>query len=122
MDDNRPVVCVDLDGVLNTFDEWRGSEYFHPPRDGSREFLAQLRLAGYRVVVFTVRWHEWVSAWLRENGLAELVDEVTDRKPPAHAYVDDRAVCFRGDFGATLDAIKEFRPFWEKIAAGGGEP
>jgi hypothetical protein len=110
--DNRPVVCVDLDGVLNVFDEWRGPEYFHPPRDGAREFLEGLQAAGYRVVVFTVRWHEWVREWLVRHGLGELVDDVTDRKPPAHAYLDDRAVCFEGDFGHALEKIVAFRPFW----------
>jgi hypothetical protein len=109
----RPVVCVDLDGVLNTYDEWRGPEFFHPPREGAREFLESLHSGGYRVVVFTVRWHEWVRAWLDKNGLGEFVDDVTDRKPPAIAYVDDRAVCFRGDFEATLRHIRDFRPFWE---------
>ncbi len=110
--DTPPVVCVDLDGVLNTFDEWRGADYFHPPRDGAREFLAGLKASGFQVVVLTVRWHEWVRAWLAEHRLAEFVDEVTDRKPPAHAYVDDRAVCFRGDYNDTLANIRTFRPFW----------
>jgi hypothetical protein len=121
MMDSRPTICVDLDGVLNTFDEWRGPDYFHPPRDGAREFLAGLHDSGYRIVVFTVRWHEWVSAWLAEHGLNRYVDEVTDRKPPAHAYIDDRAVCFRGDFAATLADVRRFRPFWEERAAVGGE-
>jgi len=111
--DSRPTICVDLDGVLNVFDEWRGPEYFHPPRQGAREFLESLRSSGYRVVVFTVRWHEWVRDWLAVHELAHLVDEVTDKKPPAFAYVDDRAVCFRGDFESTLSVIREFRPFWE---------
>jgi hypothetical protein len=54
---------------------------------------------------------------LKEYRLGEFVDEVTDRKPPAHAYVDDRAVCFRGDFGETLQDVICFRPFWEKDPA-----
>jgi len=118
--DERRVVCVDLDGVLNTFDEWRGPEFFHAPRQGAHEFLKALHNAGFRVVVFTVRWHEWVSAWLAEHGLAQFVDEVTDRKPPAHVYVDDRAVCFRGDFDATLAEVRTFRPFWKEPPMSGG--
>ena len=110
---NAPAtICVDLDGVLNKFDEWRGAEYFHAPREGAREFLASLKAEGFRVVILTVRWHEWVLEWLTETGLAEYVDEVTDRKPPAHAYVDDRAICFRGDFRDTLRSIRGFQPFW----------
>jgi hypothetical protein len=113
MDDGRPVVCVDLDGVLNAFDGWKGADYFHPPRPGAREFLARLNELGYRVVVFTVRWGPHVQEWLARYDLAGYVADVTDRKPPAHVYVDDRAICFQGDFGAALDQISRFKAHWE---------
>ncbi len=115
-DESKPLVCVDLDGVLNTFDEWRAPEYFHPPREGAREFLHRLNDAGFRVCIFTCRWHEWVERWLERHGMAQYVESVTDKKPPAHAYVDDRAICFRGDFEGTLQAITAFRPFWTEAA------
>ena len=34
-------------------------------------------------------------------------------KPPAIVYVDDRAVCFTGNFDKTLDEILHFRTHWE---------
>lgn len=108
------IVCVDLDGVLNEFDGWKGPDYFHPPRPGAREFLEQLHELGYRIVIFTVRWKPHVEQWLAQHGLAELVDEVTDKKPPAHIYIDDRAFCFRGDFGEALERIPGFRAHWEQ--------
>lgn len=108
-----PTVCVDLDGVLNLFDEWKGSEYFHPIRPGAVEFLRKLNEAGYRVVVFTVRYSRWVETWLNENGLSQHVEQVTDRKPPAHVYLDDRAVCFRGDFNEAFRQIIGFKAHWE---------
>ncbi|MEM5790385.1 MAG: hypothetical protein AAGU11_23945 [Syntrophobacteraceae bacterium] len=111
--DSRPLVCVDLDGVLNVFDEWKGSEHFHPARPGAREFLESLRAAGFRIAVFTVRWHEWVRQWLEENNLSVLVDIVTDKKLPAHVYLDDRAVCFSGDFEDALKKIVGFRTHWQ---------
>jgi hypothetical protein len=113
VDEEKPVVCVDLDGVLNTFDGWKGAEHFHEPRPGAREFLERLNILGYRVVVLTVRWAPHVEEWLASNGLAPYVSEVTDRKPPAHCYVDDRAVCFHGDFEAALDQISRFKAHWE---------
>jgi hypothetical protein len=114
--DPRPLVCVDLDGVLNLFDTWQHPEYFHPVRPGAREFLIKLNEAGFRVCVLTVRWFEWVERWLAENDLASYVDCVTDKKPPAQVYLDDRAVCFRGDFDQALNEIVNFRPFWEQSA------
>ena len=108
------VVCVDLDGVLNEFDQWRGARYFHPPRPGARAFLQRLHELGYEVVVFTVRWKPHVVQWLAEHGLAEFVAEVTDKKPAAHVYIDDRALCFRGDFQEVLALVPQFRAHWER--------
>ena len=54
--------------------------------------LRRLQENGYRVVVFTVRWYEWVERWVEENGIRQYVDEVTNHKCPAQVYLDDRAV------------------------------
>lgn len=117
----KPLVCVDLDGVLNVYDGWRAPEFFHPPRPGAREFLRELKEGGFEVVVFTVRYSPWVEKWLQEHGLSDLVREVTDRKPPAHVYLDDRAVCFRGDFGEALGQILSFRAHWEASSSSPAE-
>lgn len=113
--DSRPVVCIDLDGVLNLFDVWQSSEFFHAMRPGAREFLKRLNLAGFRVCVFTTRWFEWVEKWLAENELTPFVDSVTNYKVPAQVYLDDRAVCFRGDFEVAFHQIVNFKPFWETV-------
>jgi len=112
----RQTVCVDLNGVLDTYRGWQGEVSWHPPREGAADFLRSLRRDGFRVVVLTVREPGEARRWLEESGLSELVDEVTDRKPPALAYVDDRAVCFRGDYGATLEALRSFEPYWRREA------
>jgi len=80
---------------------------------GAREFLEALRSRGYRVVIFTTRFGEDVWRWARSHGLDHLIADVTDRKLPAHVFVDDRAVCFRGDFDATLREIDAFAAHWE---------
>jgi hypothetical protein len=121
----RLVVCIDLDGVLNLFDGWKGDNYFHAPRPGAREFLRALREQNYEVVVFTVRWAPHVWDWIREHGMETYVDLVTDKKPPAHVYVDDRAICFTGDFNETLRRLGQFKAHWEESGndpAAGGYP
>jgi haloacid dehalogenase-like hydrolase len=111
--DNRPIVCVDLNGVLDAYTGWQGADHFDPPRPGARAFLEELRARGLRVIIFTTRYPDDVQRWLRQHDLHMLVDDVTDRKPAAHVFVDDRAVCFRGDFAETLREIDRFAAHWE---------
>lgn len=105
-------VCVDLNGVLDMYSGWKGEGHMDPPRPGAELFLAELA-EDYRVVILTTQPAERVWEWLREYGLDRWVDEVTDRKPPAVVYVDDRAVTFRGNFEETLREIRRFRPHWK---------
>lgn len=107
-------VCIDLDGVLNLYDGWRGADFFHPPRPGAADFLRGLKNRNFRVVVFTIRWAEHVEQWLERHGLRGFVDSVTDKKPVAHVYLDDRAICFEGDFDQALRQIAAFKAHWEK--------
>lgn len=109
----RPLVCVDLNGVLDTYTGWKHPDHWDPPRPGARQFLDALEASGFDVVVFTTRHRVGVRRWLREHGLLDAVGAITDRKPPAHVFVDDRAVCFRGDFTATLEAVRLFAAHWE---------
>ena len=106
-------VCVDVNGVLDAYTGWRGADHWDPPAPGARAFLAALHARGWRIVVFTTRHAPGVRAWLARHDLARFVDEVTDRKPPADVFVDDRAVCFRGDFDQTLRDVLAFAAHWE---------
>src|SRR4051794_38115332 len=108
------IACIDLNGVLDAYTGWKGPAHFDPPRPGARSFLEALRNRGYCLVIFTTRYPEDVWRWLRAYGFEDLVRTVTDRKPAAHVFVDDRAVCFRGDFDATLREIDAFAAHWEQ--------
>lgn len=109
----RPLVCVDLNGVLDAYTGWKNPAHWDPPRGGAREFLQGLRDHGFDVVIFTTRHPAGVRRWLREHGLNTLVSAVTRRKPPAHVFIDDRAVCFRGDFNDALRQVVGFKAHWE---------
>jgi hypothetical protein len=113
-----PLVCVDFNGVLDSYTGWRGPSHFDPPRPGAREFLEGLVSRGFAVVIFTTRYPDDVWKWLDEFDLRRLVHDVTDRKPAAHVFVDDRAVCFRGDFTRTLEEIDTFSAHWENDPQG----
>jgi hypothetical protein len=42
------------------------------------------------------------------------VYDVTSRKLPAHAYIDDRALRFNGDYNETLTELETFKPYWKE--------
>ena len=54
-----------------------------------------------------------VRRWLRTHGLDDLVGAVTRQKPPAHVFIDDRAICFRGDFDDAVRQAAAFKAHWE---------
>lgn len=114
MSDDRPIVCVDLNGVLDAYTGWKSPDHWDPPVPGAEGFLRSLHESGFRVVVLTTRWADDARAWLEEHGLLQWISEVTDRKPAAHVFVDDRAVCFRGDFEETLRQVLGFQAHWEE--------
>ena len=107
-------VCVDFDGVLNTYDGWQGEDKLFNPRLGAREFLEALNNYPYEVVIFTTRDPEKVWKWLKTYGLDDLIAEVTNEKIGALAYVDDRAVRFNGDYDKTFEELHGFKAHWEK--------
>jgi hypothetical protein len=111
------VVCVDLNGVLDRYTGWQGEHHWDPPAPGAREFLRGLHEHGWRIVIFTTRHYLDVQRWLSRHGLFEYVNEITDTKPAATVFVDDRAVCHRGDFASTLEQVLGFTAHWEQPAA-----
>jgi hypothetical protein len=112
----KRTIAVDFDGVIHRYSKgWRDGSIYDPPVDGACEALARIH-ARYIVVIFTTRVNpgmrgaesqmEAILAWLAEHGFrrGEHFDEITHVKPPALAYIDDRAVRFV-TWDETLDEL-----------------
>lgn len=114
-------VVFDFDGVIHSYTSgWLGETTIpDPPVPGIREALKEIHGAGYEVVVVstrcaTAKGKGAIEAWLYNNGLREYIDKVCKEKPPAIAYIDDRAICFDGHPENLLKKIQSFEP-WYKI-------
>lgn len=104
------IICVDFDGVLNTYTGWRGDSELYVPRDGAKEFLDELNKK-YVVYIFTTRDKYKVIDWLDKYGLE--YDDVTNSKIGALCYIDDRAIQFNGDYQEVLKELSDFKTYWE---------
>ena len=107
----KPIVCVDFDGVLNDYEGWRGPNYMYSPRPDAREFLLALQ-ENYTVAIFSTRDPWRLREWLEYYHMS--YDKIVTKKVPAVAYIDDRALRFDGNYNKILYELKNFKTHWEK--------
>lgn len=110
----KPTVVFDFDGVIHSYRQgWMGEACIpDPPVPGIKEAIETLRSEGYRVVVVSTRCRSGtgmsaVTKYLDDNGIG--VDDVLAEKPPAVCYIDDRAICFRGDASVVPEQVRRFK-------------
>ena len=115
-------IVFDFDGVIHSYKSgWQGPDVITDPVvPGIKEAIAKIRQAGYKVVVVSTRCATEsgmaaIFAYLENNGI--VVDDVVSEKPPAIAYIDDRAICFDGEADTLLGKIVNFEPWHKKNIA-----
>lgn len=106
-------MAIDFDGTLASYHGWQGPENIGKPLKGSLEFLNNLLKAGYRVVIFSTRDVKDIRQWLRYYlGEEARRVAVTNQKPSAWVFIDDRALTFKGKYPG-IEEIESFKPHWE---------
>lgn len=115
-------IAVDFDGVIHSYTtSWTTSEQIpDPPVPGALDFIREALLE-FNVVIFSVRAdsnqsRKAIRNWFLWNGMEqELLDKIiiTDQKPKAIIYLDDRGWRFDGVF-PTVREIREFKPWNRK--------
>lgn len=95
----KKTICFDFDGVIHSYTTpWKGAEIIpDPPIPGVKELIERLQGEGYRIVIHSTRCATSngmmaMSQWLESYGFKDI--QIGVLKPPAIAYVDDRAVFF----------------------------
>ena len=115
---HKPTICLDIDGVLASYDGWQGIEHIGSPIQGAVPFTKELAKFA-RIVIYTSRNKEYPAGTEGPHGaadpdhrsvlvLVEIVREWLDQhdfsydeiyigqgKPLAAAIIDDRAVTCR---------------------------
>jgi ribonucleotide monophosphatase NagD (HAD superfamily) len=89
-------LAIDFDGVIHDYKNPVPGRRMGAPIAGAKEALTSLKDKGYEIVVFTV--------WGDEKGqkvIADFMnyyqlpfDRITNIKPQAEYYIDDKAIAF----------------------------
>src|SRR6266540_4074984 len=112
-------IAVDFDGVIHAYSRgWQDGSIYDEPMPGAFDALRTL-MERYAVFIHTTRNAEQVARWINDQqgppvcyGSADRIEFwntqgvllVTDRKLPAVAYIDDRAIRFES-WPQTLDDL-----------------
>lgn len=130
---DKPILCIDFDGVIHHYSKgWQGGEIYDIAVDGFFEWAIEAAKL-FKLVIYSSRsktpkgiaaMEDWMlESWLAWTGgreppanLATLF-EYASEKPPAFLTIDDRAICFQGDWRSPdlrPDALRGFKPWNQK--------
>ncbi len=111
---NTKKILIDLDGVLNEYGKGKFDENYIPEiKKGAKEFLENLNREA-ELYLFTTRNLKLATKWLLDNNIDMFFKDVTNIKIPAFLHIDDRAICFDGNYNNTLEKVKNFNVYWKK--------
>lgn len=113
----RPRICFDFDGVVHHYSKgYHDGSLYDNPTPGVKELINKLK-ENYEIIIWTARLQSSlkgyksstdqniVEEWLEKHDI--YYDFITNEKVPAIAYIDDRAIEFKGDWDYVEKRIKE---------------
>lgn len=106
-------ICIDFDGVIYHNLKYHGPATVRGPEvEGALSAIIELSKS-YIVVIHSARCgtdagFEAVNNWLLENEFLDYCELVKD-KPRAMVYLDDRGICFTGDWKKAIADIGNFK-------------
>jgi len=117
------ILCVDFDGVLHSYKTgWHGPRIVaDAPVPGAIDWLRTMIYShDFVVCIYSSRSKQWggkraMKGWLNAHGLSNeelALIKFPTKKPAAFLTIDDRAICFDGNF-PSIDELLNFKP-WNK--------
>ncbi len=109
----RKTIAIDLDGVLDDYDGKYDENNIPKIKMGAKDFIIELS-KNYNLILFTNRKPMAATKWLIDNEIDKYFKNVTNVKPAAYIYLDDRALKFEGDYNKTIDDINNYKTHWKR--------
>jgi len=115
---SRPILVLDFDGVLHSYTSgWQGASNIPDEPVPHAQTFVNDALEHFEVAIYSSRSHQKggiraMKEWLRKWHFPYTSLQFPTLKPPAMLTIDDRAICFNGQW-PTIQTLKEFKP-WHK--------
>ena len=123
-----PILCLDFDGVLHSYESgWTGADNVADESvPGAMRFLDSATMH-FQVAIYSARssqeggilaMQDWLKVHLMWEFGQTIAEEIFARlvwptqKPPAFLTIDDRAICFTGEW-PSMQELLDFKP-WNK--------
>lgn len=116
-------ICIDYDGVIHDYCKgWLGIDVFDKVLPGASEATHKLHDAGYMIIIHTTRNDTpALREFLNKNDICfdyinhnPYQPEGSERgKIKADIYLDDRGICFTGNWSEAIDKILNFNT-WQQ--------
>ena len=89
-------IAIDFDGCIHLFSRgWQDGKIYDVIIDDALKEINYLMQKGHKIIILTARTDfDAVRVWMSKQGFDMSKIEVTNVKPPANAYIDDRAIRF----------------------------
>ena len=116
-------ICIDFDGVIHDYSYgWQDIDVFYKVLPGASEATHQLHKEGYMIIIHTTRNDTpALRDFLNKNNIC--FDYINHNpyqpkgseygKVKADVYLDDRGICFTGNWDETLKQILNFKTWQE---------
>lgn len=123
----KRILCLDFDGVCHSYTSgWKGDTVIPDPpvpglfefiREAQEKFIVSIYSARSKTQEGRIAMRDWFMKhfieWVKANGETFILDiDFPDHKPPAFLSIEDRAVCFDGEWPA-VESLLTFQP-WHK--------
>lgn len=117
-----PILCIDFDGVIHSYTSgWKGIDQIPDPPVPGAIYALQVYTGYFDVHIYSSRSKEQsgidaMVKWLMKSGFEpQYLSKISfpSQKPPAFLTIDDRAICFMGNFPKPKDLLA-FKPWFKR--------
>ena len=116
------VIAFDFDGVLAQYSGFISARDIQPPNPAVLDTIKILKERGNKILIHSTRGDEFLREYCTQFSIpVDYINRRPDRegenpgKPIASVYVDDHALCYKGQSSEELVAeIENFKTYWRK--------